>query len=110
MNSGERLSLLRLVVSMRTLLPFGWLALALFTTSPSFSQSAKDLNLATGKEIFDAACAGCHGPDGKGQPKTTLGFEPPATFPDFTDCNGSTRESGDQWNAVIHDGGPARAF
>ena len=50
------------------------------------------LRLETGKEIFEAACIGCHGPGGRGQPQTTLGFEPPATFPDFTDCNGSTRE------------------
>jgi len=95
---------------MRTLLPFGLFALAVLTPSAALSQSAKDLNLTTGKEIWDATCAGCHGVDGKGQPVTTLGFEPPASFPDFTDCNGSTRESGQQWNAVIHDGGRARAF
>jgi len=93
---------------MRTLLRF--IALVFLVHSVGFSQSAKDLNLSTGKEIFDAACAGCHGLDGKGQPQTTLGFEPPASFPDFTDCNGSTRESGQQWSSVIHDGGRARAF
>ncbi|MEO8096551.1 MAG: cytochrome c [Acidobacteriota bacterium] len=77
----------------------------------AYGQTPKDLNLETGEEIFQATCAGCHGPDGKGQPQHILGFEPPATFPDFTDCNGSTRESHLQWSSVIHDGGAkARAF
>ncbi len=40
----------------------------------------------TGEQIFKAACVACHGPDGKGQPQSVLGFEPPASFPDFTDC------------------------
>ncbi|MEP7352592.1 MAG: cytochrome c [Acidobacteriota bacterium] len=74
------------------------------------AQSEATLKLETGKQVFEAACAGCHGMDGKGQPVSTLGFEPPATFPDFTDCNGSTRESTQQWSSVIHDGGKVRAF
>ena len=65
------------------------------------------LKLDTGEEIFQAACIGCHGPDAKGQPLAVLGFEPPATFPDFTDCNGSTRERRADWRAVIHEGGKA---
>ena len=65
------------------------------------------LKLDTGEEIFQAACIGCHGPDAKGQPLAVLGFEPPATFPDFTDCNGSTRERRVDWRAVIHEGGKA---
>ena len=81
-------------------------------TQPTASQQAstKDMKLDTGEEIFKAACIGCHGPDGTGQPQTILGFEPPATFPDFTDCNGSTRERTYDWSAIIHEGGPARAF
>jgi hypothetical protein len=68
------------------------------------------MKLDTGEEIFKAACIGCHGPDGTGQPQTILGFEPPPAFPDFTDCNGSTREKTSDWSAIIHDGGPARGF
>jgi mono/diheme cytochrome c family protein len=83
---------------------------AFLISAVAYSQTASDLNLETGRQIFEAACAGCHGADGKGQPVSTLGFEPPATFPDFTDCNGSTRESTLQWSSVIHDGGRARAF
>ena len=73
-------------------------------------QSSKTLKLSTGKEIFQAACIGCHGPDGKGQPQTTSGFEPPATFPDFTDCNATTRETDETWRSIIHLGGRARGF
>src|SRR5690349_14400288 len=71
---------------------------------------AQELKLDTGEEIFKAACIGCHGPNGKGQPISTLGFEPPATFPDFTDCNGSTREREFDWKATIHEGGHGRGF
>ena len=68
------------------------------------------MKLDTGEEIFKASCIGCHGPNGTGQPQTILGFEPPSTFPDFTDCNGSTRERTADWNAIIHEGGPIRGF
>src|SRR5207253_1412332 len=55
-----------------------------------FAQTkTSELKLDTGEEIFQAACIACHGPNGSGQPESTLGFEKPSTFPDFTDCNGS---------------------
>ena len=38
----------------------------------------------TGKQLYDAACAACHGPDGRGQPIAVRGFE--TDPPDFTDC------------------------
>src|SRR5215510_13024443 len=72
--------------------------------------SPPQLILETGKDIFEAACIGCHGPQGKGQPQSVLGFEPPSTYPDFTDCNGSAREKNFDWRATIHEGGPARGF
>jgi mono/diheme cytochrome c family protein len=68
------------------------------------------LPLETGREIFEAACIGCHGPGGTGQPPSTLGFEPPETFPDFSDCKGSAREKTYDWRSVIHEGGRARGF
>lgn len=68
------------------------------------------LKLVTGKEIYEAGCVSCHGPDGRGQPQHLAGFEPPATFPDFTDCPTSTPEPDVQWRAIISHGGPARAF
>lgn len=66
--------------------------------------------LNSGKEIFEAACVACHGHDGRGQPQTTLGFDPPPTFPDFTDCSATTREADADWSAIIHNGGPMRGF
>ena len=68
------------------------------------------LQLNTGEEIFKAACIACHGDDGKGTPQTTAGFERPATFPDFTDCSGTTPEPNADWRSIIHRGGPVRGF
>jgi mono/diheme cytochrome c family protein len=62
----------------------------------------------TGEEIFRATCAGCHGADGRGAPRTTVGFAVP--MPDFTDCNATAREMTVDWTAVIRDGGPVRGF
>src|SRR5215813_13568939 len=76
----------------------------------ALQNSPPELNLDTGKQIYEAACIGCHVPGGKGQPQTTLGFEPPSTFPDFSDCNGSTRERTFDWKATIHEGGKGRGF
>ena len=68
------------------------------------------LKLDTGKEIFEAACVACHGNDGKGMPDTTVGFEKPKTFPDFTRCDQTTPEFNADWKATIRDGGHARGF
>jgi mono/diheme cytochrome c family protein len=74
------------------------------------TQNKSTLKLDTGEEIFQAACAGCHGLDGKGQPQSRLGFEPPATFPDFTDCRSATVENNSHWASMIRDGGSSRGF
>ena len=68
------------------------------------------LKLDTGKEIYMAGCASCHGPNGKGQSQNLAGFERPSTFPVFPDCPTSTPEPDAQWRAVITNGGPARGF
>ena len=39
-----------------------------------------------------------------------LGFEPPDTFPDFTDCPTTTPEQDIQWKAIITNGGKTRGF
>ena len=77
-------------------------------TSIAHAQSPKKLQ--TGKELFEAGCAGCHGMDGHGLPVSTVGFTPPETMPDFPECNSSSREPDSHWYSAIHDGGPARGF
>jgi hypothetical protein len=62
----------------------------------------------TGQELYRAACAACHGADGRGAPASLVGFEEP--LPDFTDCRFATREPDEDWAAVTHGGGPARGF
>jgi len=62
----------------------------------------------SGAELYTAACAACHGADGRGTTPTLLGFDTP--IPDFTDCSFSTVEPDEDWMAVSHDGGPARGF
>jgi mono/diheme cytochrome c family protein len=88
------------------------LSVAAFWTQTTLSaqNATPELKLDTGQQIYEAACIGCHGPGGKGQPESTLGFEKPPQFPDFSDCNGSTREETFDWRATIHDGGPARGW
>jgi mono/diheme cytochrome c family protein len=72
--------------------------------------AASKLKLDTGKQIYEAGCVACHGPDGRGQSQNLAGFERPETFPDFSDCPTSTVEPDVQWRAIITNGGSARAF
>ena len=67
-----------------------------------------DTTRMTGEQLYRAACAACHAPDGQGQPQSVLGFEPPDTFPDFTDCPATTPEPSFIWLAVVHGGGRIR--
>ena len=62
----------------------------------------------SGAEVYRSACAACHGPDGKGLPRTTVGFDTP--LPDFTDCRFASGEADADWIAVVHQGGRVRAF
>ncbi len=52
----------------------------------------------------------CHGQDGKGMPDTTVVFQKPKTFPDFTRCDQTTPELDVDWYATIRDGGAGRGY
>ena len=78
--------------------------------SAAAQPAASRLTLDTGKQIYDSGCVACHGPDGKGQSQNLAGFEPPSTFPDFSDCPTAAVEPDFQWRAIITNGGSARAF
>jgi cytochrome c553 len=90
------------------------IALAFFLLlCPSLSAQNSNIganNLRTGRDIYLSGCVGCHGPDGKGMPQTTVGFEKPDTFPDFSRCDQTTPEFDIDYKAVIRDGGRARGF
>ncbi|HQF87641.1 MAG TPA: c-type cytochrome [Acidobacteriota bacterium] len=62
----------------------------------------------TGEQLYLAACAHCHGVDGRGVPAEQLAL--PVPIRDFTDCRFAPREPDSDWFAVMHEGGPARAF
>lgn len=78
--------------------------------TPAQETTSGKLKSATGREIYNAACVACHGPDGKGMPDTTVAFEKPSTFPDFTRCDQTTPELNKDWKATITYGGAGRGF
>jgi hypothetical protein len=77
---------------------------ALLLIVPTIS-SAQDRSNA---ELYASACASCHGADGRGRAQEELAFEAPP--PDFSDCEFASREPDPDWFAIIHEGGPVRAF
>jgi hypothetical protein len=77
-------------------------ALAVGSSSAAFSQTPEP------RAIYTAACAACHGDDGRGRGASELGFDVP--LPDFTDCDFAVREPNSDWYAIAHRGGPIRGF
>ena len=89
----------------------GWPCCSYACVAPPTTYRRRKLRLSLNRPapaIYRTACASCHGPDGKGAPRTTVGFETP--LPDFTDCSFSTPEADLTGSAVVHQGGPVRAF
>jgi mono/diheme cytochrome c family protein len=81
----------------------------LATAAAARAQSAAR-TLTSGEAIFQSGCAGCHGPRGEGASQTAIGFDKPSTYPDFTDCAGTTPELDVDWKATIIHGGRGRGF
>lgn len=65
-------------------------------------------NDSDGAALYESACAACHGTNGRGRPPADIAFDVP--LPDFSDCAFASREPDADWFAVIHEGGPVRAF
>jgi hypothetical protein len=66
------------------------------------------LDRAAGDDIYRRACVTCHAPDGKGSPRSIVGFDAP--LPDFTDCAFASAEADVDWHAVVHEGGRIRGL
>jgi hypothetical protein len=77
-------------------------ALALCAAPAAFGQAPEP------RAVYTAACAACHGYDGRGRGATELGFD--VAVPDFTDCDFAVREPDSDWYAIAHRGGPVRGF
>ena len=84
------------------------LTLVLLLVGAASASAQATTALDSGESVYRAACAACHGLDGRGTPQLTVGFDVP--LPDFTDCSFSSREPAADWFAISHDGGPTRAF
>lgn len=65
-------------------------------------------SLRDGRDVFEAACASCHGVRGTGVDRATRGFE--TDPPDFTDCKFTSREPKNDWVGVATEGGPLKGF
>ena len=61
-----------------------------------------------GDALYQAACADCHGADGRGNAIAALTI--PVPVPDFGECSFASREPDADWIAVAHQGGPIRGF
>ncbi len=84
-----------------------WIACLVCDGAPVSAQTAVREGM-TGKQLYQTACAACHGQDGRGVPPEVRGFD--HDLPDFTDCQTSTPEADLDWSSIVHLGGRARAF
>jgi mono/diheme cytochrome c family protein len=80
------------------------------TLCPQTLHYAKPPDAKAGEAIYKTGCIACHGSEGKGAPKSMTVFKRPDTFPDFTDCAGTTPEPNGNWKAAIVHGGPSRGL
>ena len=90
-----------------------WRASSVLVALAAVSASAPGARAAeapprTGAEVWEAACAACHGADGAGQPRAVVGFD--VRVPDLRDCTFATSEPTGDWFAVVHEGGPVRGL
>jgi len=84
------------------------IAVLAWPTSATAQTVAAPQRARTGEELFRAGCAACHGNGGQGAVRSQLGFDEP--LPNFAACRVASPEPDSDWLAIIHGGGPARAF
>lgn len=85
------------------------LALPLLPSAQTLHYTAPP-NAERGEVVYKGGCIACHGADGKGAPLASTVFTRPDTWPDFTDCAGTTPEPNGNWKAAIVHGGPSRGL
>ncbi len=84
------------------------LAIYVALTSATSTARAQPGTPMQGRQLFEAACASCHGHDGRGASRAQVGFA--EDIPDLTECVATTRETEQDWSAVVHAGGRVRGF
>ena len=82
-----------------------WLCVAVFLSLLESARAATASDL-TAKEIYDGACASCHGVDGRGANDSAVSVP----LPDFTDCAFVTTENDGNWGHLLTHGGPDLAL
>ena len=82
-----------------------WIPACILLFGVTFAAHAESPDAA---QLYRSACAACHGLDGRGRSTAEIGFD--NALPDFTDCDFSAREQNGDWSAIVHRGGPVRAF
>lgn len=92
----------------RIALCLGVTAAGLYTNPVTLRAQAPDRSGMTSEQLYQAACAACHAADGKGQPRSVVGFD--TALPDFTDCEFATPEADLDWGSVVHMGGRSRGL
>ena len=105
----SRASQLRLLASIAAAV----CALLLFASPNAQAQTlhyARRPDARRGAVVYVGGCVACHGADGKGAPLASTLFIRPDTWPDFSDCAGTTPEPDGNYKAVIIHGGPSRAL
>jgi mono/diheme cytochrome c family protein len=109
MDCGVRdVSTMRRALTIVVIVASGVVCAALEPSLVAPSTDARQAPTRSGEQLYRAACAACHGPDGRGVPTSIVGFDTP--LPDFTDCRFASREAQADWHAIVDRGGPVRAF